>query len=170
RISPGPAGHQDLRQLAGLGVRGVCLARTTSATQLDALDTVLSGVESDLGLPVRGIAVAPLLGSAGAVLAAPAIARAARVAELHLEERDLRAELGLSRLGGESELLWVRSQVVLASAAAGIAAPVAAPADDPTDLVALRRSTDVLRRLGFGGRACTTPEQVCVVKRVYAAR
>ncbi|HLT10274.1 MAG TPA: hypothetical protein VK028_05635, partial [Micromonosporaceae bacterium] len=30
RISPGPAGHEDLRQLAGLGLSGVCLARTTS--------------------------------------------------------------------------------------------------------------------------------------------
>lgn len=170
RISPGPAGHDDVREVAGPGLRGVCVARTESITQLDALDAVLSTVELELGLPARGIAVAPVLESAGAVICAPAIARAARVVELHLGEGPLRAELGVDPSADDRELLWARSQVVLASAAAGIGPPICSPPDDPNDLAALQRSTEALRRLGFRGRVCTTPEQVCVVNRVVSPR
>ena len=71
RISPGPLGHDLVRDLVGAGLRRICVGRTESVVQLDALDAVLSTVEHEAGLPPRVIAVAPVLESAAGVLAAP---------------------------------------------------------------------------------------------------
>jgi citrate lyase subunit beta/citryl-CoA lyase len=166
RISPGPLGHDLVRDLVGAGLRRICVARTESVVQLDALDAVLSTVEHEAGLPPRVIAVAPVLESAAGVLAAVGIARAARVIGLHVGEAGLRSELGLDPSPDERELGWIRSQVVLASAAAGIAAPVGPPPLD-ADPSRLRGSTEALRRAGFRGRGCTSADEVAVVNEVF---
>jgi hypothetical protein len=69
---------------------------------------------------------------------------------LLLGEDAVAAELGLEPGTDEHELLWMRSQVVLASAAAGISPPIASPG--PAESGPVRSSTVELRRLGFGGR------------------
>ncbi|MFF5207358.1 HpcH/HpaI aldolase/citrate lyase family protein [Streptosporangium sp. NPDC000396] len=167
RVNPGEPGHEDLRAVAVPGVRGVCVAKTESAAELEAVDGVLAEAEAAEGLPAGAIAVCPLLESAGAVLAAPEIARAPRVLRLQIGEADLRAELGVEPGPDERELLWARSQVVLASAAARLAPPLAPISTDFRDLDALRASTVALKRLGFRGRTCVHPAQVPVVNEVF---
>jgi citrate lyase subunit beta/citryl-CoA lyase len=166
RINPGPVGHDDAREVVGPNLRGLCVARTESTTQLDALDAVLSMVETEAGLPPRAVPLAPSLETAGAILAAPSIARAGRVERLHLGETDLRAELGIDASPDERELTLVRSQVVLASAAAGLAPPVG-PASPSPEAERVRASAQLLRRLGFHGRACWRPEHVAVIHDVF---
>jgi citrate lyase beta subunit len=61
-------------------LRGAFVARTDSPIQLDALDTVLSTVETESGQPSRSVAVVASFESPSAVLAAAAIARTPRVA------------------------------------------------------------------------------------------
>ncbi len=167
-INPGPLGHDDVREILGPRLRGVCLAKAESTIQLDALDAVLSTVENDIGLLPRSVSVVPVLESAAAILAAPAIARAQRVVRLQIGETDLRRELGIEPSADERELLWARSQVVLASAAAGLVAPVAAGCHDIVDLDRFRTTTTALRRMGFGGRACTHTDQIAVVNEVFS--
>ncbi|MGI5184871.1 HpcH/HpaI aldolase/citrate lyase family protein [Dactylosporangium sp. CA-152071] len=167
RVNPGPAGFDDVRAVVGPRLAGVCLAKAGSAAEVAALGTVLAAVEEERGLPVGAVPVVPLLETATAVLDAAQIARAPRVARLQIGEADLRAELGVTLGPDERELLFVRSQVVLASAAAGIAAPVASVSTDYRDLPALRASTVAFRRLGFVGRACIHPAQIPVVNEVF---
>ncbi|MGV9775478.1 HpcH/HpaI aldolase/citrate lyase family protein [Streptosporangium sp. NPDC003464] len=167
RVNPGQAGHEDLRAVALPGVRGVCVAKTESAAEVAAVDAVLSEAEAAGGLPAGSIEVCPLLESAGAILAAPEIARAPRVSRLQIGEADLRADLGVETGPDERELLWARSQVVLASAAARLAPPLAPISTDFRDLDALRTSTVALKRLGFRGRTCIHPAQVAVVNEVF---
>ncbi|MEV0562990.1 CoA ester lyase [Dactylosporangium sp. NPDC050588] len=167
RVNPGPAGFDDVRAVVGPRLAGVCLAKAGSAAEVAALGTVLATTEEERGLPVGAVPVVPLLETATAVLDAARIARAPRVARLQIGEADLRAELGVTLGPDERELLFVRSQVVLASAAAGIAAPVASVSTDYRDLPALRASTVAFRRLGFVGRACIHPAQIPVVNEIF---
>ena len=167
RINPGRLGHVDAATVVGPGLAGLCVAKAESAAELVALDEVLGAAESAAGSPVGTTPVVPLLESAAAVVAALDIARAPRVRRLQLGEADLRADLGVTLGPDERELLFVRSQVVLASAAVGIEPPVGPVSTDFRDLVALRESTMALRRLGFVGRACIHPAQVAVVNEVF---
>jgi citrate lyase subunit beta / citryl-CoA lyase len=167
RVNPGPTGEDDVRAITGPNLAGVCLAKAGSAAEVAAFGATIAAAEEACGLPVGAVAVVPLLESAAAVLGALDIARAPRVVRLQIGEADLRAELGVTLGADERELLFVRSQIVLASAAAGIAPPVASVSTDYRDLPALRASTVAFRRLGFLGRACIHPAQVAVVNEVF---
>ncbi len=101
------------------------------------------------------------------MLRAAEIAQAPRVRRLQVGEADLKADTGIEPGDDERELLWVRSQVVLVSAAAGIDPPVGPVSTNFRDLDALRVSTEAVRRLGYRGRACIHPAQIAVVHEVF---
>jgi citrate lyase subunit beta / citryl-CoA lyase len=162
RINSGEHGLADERALAALpNVAGFCLPKA-SVPQVTAAARVLAESRS-------GAQLAPLLEDAAAVLDARAIAALPRVVRLQIGEADLRAQLGLLPGPDERELLTIRSQVVLASAAAGIGPPLGPVSVNFTDLDAFAVSTRALRRLGFGGRACIHPTQVGIVNAEFSA-
>ncbi|MGA4545204.1 HpcH/HpaI aldolase/citrate lyase family protein [Uniformispora flossi] len=167
RINPGAAGREDLKAVLGPAVAGICMAKAESATEIGEVAHIIRELEHDRGIPSGQVAISPLLESAAAVLAARDIAGAPRVRRLQVGEADLCAELGVEPGADERELLWVRSQIVLASAAAGIEPPVAPADTNFSDLAALRASTEALRRLGYRGRACIHPAQLGVVHEVF---
>jgi citrate lyase subunit beta/citryl-CoA lyase len=129
---------------------------------------VLDDSERRAGLVAGSIGVAPLIETAAGVLGAAVLLGAARVRRVQLGEADLTADLGLTPGSDGTELLWARSTVVAACAAAGVGPPVAPVSIELADLEALAASTEALRRLGFVGRACVHPAQVEVVERVFA--
>ncbi|MEV0973525.1 HpcH/HpaI aldolase/citrate lyase family protein [Microtetraspora glauca] len=162
RVNPGDLREADVRAVATApALTGLVLAKVETAEELADVDALLTSLGADR-LPV-----VPLLESAAAVLRAPRIAAAPRVARLQVGEADLRADAGITLGPDERELLWVRSQVVLASAAAGIDPPVGPVSTDFRDLDALRDSTAALARLGYVGRACIHPAQIAVVNEVF---
>lgn len=161
RVNAGTERELDVRAVAACkAVAGLVVAKVEEAAELTELDALLAS----LGSTVR---VVPLLESANAVLNARDIARGPRVARLQIGEADLRADVGVVPGGDERELLFARSQVVFASAAAGIAAPIAPVSVQFRDLDAFRASTEALARLGFVGRACIHPAQVAVANEVF---
>lgn len=161
RIKPGSAGLTEIAALASRpAIKGFYLAKTNDA------DFVIAAVAAmrDQG---REPAVVPILESARAVLAAPALAALPGVVRLQLGEADLRADLGVTLSADERELLAVRSTLVLASAAAGLPAPVAPVDVDYRDEDGFAYRTQLLKQLGFFGRACIHPKQVAIVNRIF---
>jgi citrate lyase subunit beta/citryl-CoA lyase len=148
-------------------VTGICLPKTHTPEQLHGLGELLTVAERQAGLAEGSIKVVPLLESAAGILSAPAIAQEPRVWQLGLGELDLCAEVGIQPSTDEHELLPIRVQVVLASAAAGLAPPIGPVSTDFRDLAALRRSTEGLRRVGFGGRWAIHPAQVPVINQTF---
>ncbi|MGH9059609.1 MAG: HpcH/HpaI aldolase/citrate lyase family protein, partial [Acidimicrobiales bacterium] len=124
RVNPGDLLADDVGAVTRPGLSGVCLAKAESADELVHLDQLLSGAELAAGMVSGSVGVLPLLESAQAVLAMGEIAAAPRVARLGVGEVDLSSELGVQLGPDEHELLWVRSQLVMYSAAAGLDAPV----------------------------------------------
>jgi citrate lyase subunit beta/citryl-CoA lyase len=64
----------------------------------------------------------------------------------------------------EDELLYFRSQIVLASRLAGIDAPIDGVSTAIDDAARLRADVQRARRLGFGGKLCIHPRQVAEVQ------
>ena len=157
---------EDIAAVTQPRLRGVVLAKTDGPALVALADRALSDRERALGLQPGTFAVAPLVESARGLRALDAIATAARVSHLAIGEADLCAELGITPSEGEPELLPLRLQLVVASAAAGLAPPTAPVSTDFRDLDALRRSTQVLLRLGFRARAAIHPAQVPVINEV----
>ncbi len=130
------------------------------------VDLRMPKVESPTDLePVADRRVHAILESAAGVENALAIARHPSVVALSLGEADLGAELGMD---GEEAFDWVRSRVVVASAAAGLPAPMMAAYPAIRDVEGLAESCRRGRRLGMRGRTAIHPSQVPVIRSVFA--
>lgn len=161
---PGPAetwvrvnNHPDLLAAdlaASAGAAGIVLAKAEPESLRQAV--------SMTRLPLT-----PLIETAAGLLAAPEMASVEGVERLAIGEADLSAELGVTLGDDGVELLYARSKLVVASAAAGIDAPTGPVFTDFGDTDGLRRSSEALVRLGFGGRPAIHPAQVEVINEAF---
>lgn len=156
---------EDLEAVLGAGVDGIVLPKADRQLLEDA-DRIMTRLESRYSL-ARATPVIALVETAKALLAAPDLASMQRVSRLGVGEVDLLADLRVRPTDGREELTSLRLQIVVASAAAGIAAPVAPTSTDFRDLTALRASTEALRRLGFRARTAIHPAQVNTINEVF---
>jgi citrate lyase subunit beta/citryl-CoA lyase len=111
-------------------------------------------------------AILPLIESAQGVWNGVELARSPCVQRLVFGSIDFSFDLGISE--GHEQLLHFRSQLVLVSRVAGIAAPVdgVTVALDAAERV--REDSARARALGFGGKLCIHPKQVAVVNAAFA--
>nr|WP_191909892.1 aldolase/citrate lyase family protein [Microbispora cellulosiformans] len=135
---------------------------------LARVDALLTAAERAAGLPAGVMRVVPVIETARGLLAVAEIARAPRVLRLGIGEADLAAELGIRPGRDRAELAPHRAALVVASAAAGLAAPIA-PVE--TDLSAtgadLAATTRALLCEGFRARTAIHPRQVPVINEVF---
>ncbi len=155
------------------GVRAAALTGTTGVFVPSAEPELLARVDALLASaePERGVgplAVIGLLETAYGVAEVRAVAAAPRVHRLGIGEADLAAELGMHPDPERRELWAIRSDVVVASAVARIAAPVGPVQTDLSDADRLASSTALLVRQGFAARTLIHPKQVPVVHQALA--
>lgn len=112
--------------------------------------------------------VIPLIETAHAVLDALAIARAkATVPALVFGGEDLTAQIGTTRTVDGEELLFARSQVVLAATAVGADA-IDGVLTDIGEHDLLRRDARRARALGYRGKLAIHPSQVPVINEAFS--
>ena len=150
RINASDTGEyaDDVAALAGLP----CLVMVPKAEDPDALREVARLLGPDAGLLA-------LVETATGILRAPGIAAVDAVQRLVFGSFDLAAQLGVSPDDREA-LQSARSALVLASAAAGLPAPVDGVTGDVTDDGRVADDVAYAVRLGFGGKLCIHPRQV----------
>lgn len=147
-------------------IAGVMVPRAESAL-LAEVDGLLAARENALGIPVGSIAVIPLIETARGLLSAVDLASTPRTVRLAIGRADLAGELGLGIDHEGPEFRSILLQLVIASSAAGIAAPLAPTSTDFRDLDALRASTEQLLRLGYRGRTAVHPAQLAIINEVF---
>ena len=160
----------DLEALIGLGLDGLCLPKVESAAALAAFDRQLAVREATCNLPGGSLSLLAIVESAAGVLACASIAAASpRLVGLMFGAEDFTRDLGLptQRGGDGSELLYARSAVVLAAAAARVAA-IDAVWPNVRDGAGLQREAELARRLGFSGKAVIHPAQIAPVNRTFS--
>ncbi|MGV6873781.1 HpcH/HpaI aldolase/citrate lyase family protein [Pseudochelatococcus sp. B33] len=149
-----PWHEADVAAVTPLPVAAVMLPKAEEAGAVTAVARVL------------GHPVIALVESARGLANACTIAAAEGVARLAFGSIDFCADLGCAHL--REVLLPPRSELVLASRLAGIAAPidgVTVQLDDPT---VTHEDAAHARALGFTGKLCIHPKQIAEVKRAFA--
>jgi citrate lyase subunit beta/citryl-CoA lyase len=122
---------------------------------------------AELADRLAGATLIALVETARGVVAAPAVAAADGVARLAFGSLDLAAELGVDPDDREA-MAPARGALVLASAAAGLPAPVDGVTQDLADDGRLREDVAYAARLGFTGKLCVHPRQVPVAAEALA--
>lgn len=151
----------DVEAIRGLPVDIVAVPKAESP---DAV----RGLGDELERAGSGAAILLVLETARGVLDADGLARASpRVAAVAFGAEDYAASVGATRTPGGEEVLWARSRVVAAAAAAGVDAidQIHLPAGD---LAGLESDTRFGARLGFTGKMVVSPQQAEVVHRALA--
>ncbi|MCY4163454.1 MAG: CoA ester lyase [bacterium] len=136
----------------GVSFCGVVLPKATPAA-----------CETDFG----GCGVMALIESAAGVIHINQIASQAAVVQVALGEEDLAADLGMQPSVDAPEMWAIRTAAVVASAAAGLQAPVGPVFTNLEDEAGLAATSHTLRRQGFGGRAVIHPKQVNAVHLAF---
>ncbi|NYE19649.1 HpcH/HpaI aldolase/citrate lyase family protein [Microbacterium immunditiarum] len=157
RVSPlgTSAGARDLEVLVGARARpiGVMLAKCENADDAEH-------VAARLDVPVIA-----LIESALGVESAVSIAQSSAVVQLALGPLDL--ALDLDAEVSETVLGPVRSRLVIASRAAGIAGPLDGPETEVRELGVVQERAIAARAAGMAGKLCIHPAQVPVVARAF---
>ena len=135
------------------GVAGVVLPKAEQAGDIARLRAAGATV------------VLPLIESAAGIDHLRAIAAARGVQRLMFGSIDFQLDLGIP--GEREELLFFRSQLVLASRLAGLAAPVDGVSTALDDAERLADDARHARQMGFGAKLCIHPKQVDAVNRCF---
>jgi citrate lyase subunit beta / citryl-CoA lyase len=159
RINGGDEGLVDLELLAELNaLTGVVVAKCESVGWLDAVAEAAAG----------DVALSPLIETAVALRRLDALAAHPRVTRCHLGEIDLLADLGGRLPGGQQLIDAARIDLVVASAATGIDAPVGGVHTQVDDLAALATTSAAMADLGIGGRAVVHPSHCATVNDAFS--
>jgi citrate lyase subunit beta/citryl-CoA lyase len=137
------------------GVHGVVLPKSERESEL-----------ARLARDLPGVALLPLIETALGFAAVADLAHALQVQRLVFGSIDFQLDLGID--GEGEELLYFRSQLVLQSRLAGLAAPVDGVSTVLDDVQRVHAEALRARRFGMGAKLCIHPRQVEPVHRAFA--
>src|SRR4029079_9705028 len=146
--------RDDLEVCRNDGVAGIILPKA------EALDEELIDICTRGGKQLL-----PLIETAIGLVLAQTIACGPCVQRLLFGTIDFQLELGID--GDGEELLYFRSQLVLASQLGGVQPPVDGPCTNFHDVVQVSVHAERARRLGFGGVLCIHPQQIEAVNGAF---
>ena len=163
---------EELRAVARPSLAGVLLPKVRGTEDVRLADRMLSWCEREQGMPAGGIALVPLLETAGALRDAYGIGRASsRVAylgALTAPGGDVERAVGYRWSPEGTETLALRSRVLLDVRASGAPHPVTGLWTHIHDLAGLRRFAEQNRSLGYAGMAAVHPSHVPVINEVFS--
>lgn len=160
----------DMRTVLTAHIDGICVPKVERPEDVTHVAGILSGAERRLGVADGSFRIVAAIESAAALLAAPAVASAhARLLGLMFGAEDYALDLGLGaqREGEARDLLYARSAIVIAAAAARVLSidGVFPNLDDPDGL---ERDVVQSRRLGFDAKSTFNPRQVTLINQIFS--
>ncbi len=162
---------EDVVAAGSAGLAGVVIPKAEHPEIITRIDGALTALEMTFRHPPGSIGIIPLIESALGVRNTYEMAVASERVECVMfgggEQGDLVADLGCEWSPEGTGLMQARSQVLLASRAAGIEHPFEAVFMDFRNLEALRVESELARRLGYVGKVAIHPAQVSVINEVF---
>lgn len=160
----------DLRTVLPALPDGIRLPKADTREIVERLDTLLTEFEEELGLEVGRFSILPSLESAQGIINANQIARAtSRLIGLAFGAEDYTASMEIERTKSGEELFNARMRVLWAAKSAGIQA-IDTIFSDVSDMEALRRETELVKRLGYTAKCMVNPRQIDVIHEVFAPK
>ncbi|MGW0036820.1 HpcH/HpaI aldolase/citrate lyase family protein [Gordonia sp. NPDC003376] len=160
----------DLDAVVRPGLEGVCMTKVNSVDELGAGIEAIRRREVAAGMVEGTVRVLAAIESPRGLLAAPAIAATSpRVIGLIFGAEDYALDIGLpaARVEEAAELLYPRSAIVVAAAAAGVLS-VDGVFPDLDNADGLLADIWQARRLGFTSKSTFNPRQVDLINEIFA--
>lgn len=169
RINPisTPWGKWDIKQIVCERLDGIYIPKVETTEDVILVDDLVSEMEQKRGLELGRIKLFATMETAKGILNAKDIALCSKRLEgITIGGEDLTADLGGIRSPDGIAIHTSRQLIVLAAKAAGIQA-IDTVYSDFQDMEGLRRETELIKKMGFDGKACIHPSQVEVIHEVF---
>ena len=150
---------RDLARQRGHGLLGIMLPMIEEPQDVAEVANLFFEVDPSL-------TIVPLIETIRGVDNVGAIAAVVGVTRLALGAKNIGLDTEVGRISQTVD--FARARLVIASRAAGIRAPLDSPAADVTDFAAISAEATFAHSYGFGGKLCTHPDQVGVIKAAFA--
>lgn len=158
----------DLLAAVTEGVKGLVLAKSESAEEIRQVDWLMEKIEKERGITAGSLELIPFIESANAIVNAFAIASASpRVSRMFFGGVDYVLDIGTTFSKGGQEIFYARSQLVVASRAAGIEPPIDTVYPDFKDIGGLVADAKTVRQMGFQGKLAIHPGQIEPLNEVF---
>lgn len=154
----------DVESCAFPSLSGVALAKCETVEQLERLSGALGRICNDREAPMPQISA--LIESPMGVMNLRELCASGLCRRLQIGEADLASSLGLDPQSVDA-FLFIRTSVIVASAAFELEPPIGPVYVDFKDVEGFRKSSIYLKSLGFSGRSCIHPSQVPIVNEVF---
>jgi len=164
RINPlDRGGDEDLKVILPAGPDAVVVPKCESPEDVLKIEKIITRNE----LP-KPVAILAMIESAKGILHAYEIASASSLVEaITFGGEDFTQDIGATRTKEGKEIFWGRSMLVIAAKAAGVQA-LDTVFSDVNDEEGLRRDTQMIKEMGFDGRAAVHPAQIEIIHEVFA--
>ena len=163
RINPIHAGGlDDLPVVLAAGPDSIVVPKCESRDDVLTVDSAINDFN-----PGKSVAILPMIETAKGILNAYEVASAStRVDAVTFGGEDFTQDIGATRTKEGREIFWGRSMLVIAAKAAGVQA-LDTVFSDLTDEQGLRRDTQMIKEMGFDGRAAVHPAQIEIIHEVF---
>jgi citrate lyase subunit beta/citryl-CoA lyase len=160
--------EEDLEAVLSAGCDGIMLPKTCTPEDIQKTVQRIEHLEHRTGIKGNQVELIALIESAQGVQNAYLISQAnKRLRRLAFGSVDFIVDIGGELSIEGTELLYARSQLLIASRAAGIEAPIDAVFMDIKDSKNLRKETEQVKRMGFAGKLVIHPDQISVVNEIF---
>lgn len=161
---------EDIMTVAGPGLDGICLTKVESPEEVHWASGLLEAAEVQHGMPKGQVKILAAIESANSLMQATDIAKSNdRLIGLIFGAEDYALDIGYpaNRVAEAAELIFARSQIVNAAAAAHIMSVdgVFPNLNDPDGLLA---DTIQARRLGFTSKSTFNPRQIDMINEQFS--
>jgi citrate lyase subunit beta/citryl-CoA lyase len=172
RVNGLDTGHleADLEAIVQPGLEGIQLPKAHDADTVRRVDAELTRLEQQRRLPFPVEILVSLESARGVLFAWEVLTAAPRVGSVMVgtaQDADLQGDVGYLTTAEGLETLHIRSHVILAARAAGIANPIDGVYADYRDAAGLEAAAMSARELGYRGKKLIHPAQIEIVNRVF---
>jgi citrate lyase subunit beta/citryl-CoA lyase len=169
RINPinTPWGKWDVKQIVCERLDGIYIPKTETPEDVIQVDELVTEMEEKKGLDIGRIKLFATMETAKGILNAKEIALCSKRLEgITIGGEDLTADLGGVRSSDGIAIHTARQLIVLSAKAAGIQA-IDTVYSDFKDVEGLRKETEMIKKMGFDGKACIHPNQIETIHEVF---
>lgn len=160
-------GIKDIEAMVAAGIDIIRLPKTDDAQDVIDADNEITRVEKELGIEVGRTGLMAAIESAIGVINAYEIATASdRLIGVALGAEDFVTNMKTDRSASGVELLAARSNILLATRAAGVNA-LDTVYSDVNNEEGLIRETELIKQLGFDGKSVIHPGQIDIINKIY---
>ncbi|PAB57958.1 citrate (pro-3S)-lyase subunit beta [Anaeromicrobium sediminis] len=163
-----PYGYSDIEAMVRAGIHVIRLPKTETAQDIWAVEKKIEEVEKAIGREVGSTKMMAAIESALGVVNAVEIAKASdRLIGIAIGAEDFVTNMKTKRSVDGIELLYARSQILVAARAANIAA-LDTVYSDVNNEEGFKKEVELIKQLGFDGKSVINPRQIEPVHEIYA--